>query len=80
MRVVRIFWLFLCIQVVQVAEKLIKSVVCRKKLVLIAQVVLTKLRSDIALVLEERRQGDVLGPNTEVSPGRANFRQSCANR
>ena len=80
MRVVRILWLFLCIQVVQVAEKLVESVVCRKKLVLIAKVVLTKLGSDIALVLEKRRQGNVLGPNTEVSTRRANFRQSCANR
>ncbi len=51
LRIVRVFGLFLGVEVIQVAEKLVEAVIRRQHLVAVAQVVLAKLAGDVALSL-----------------------------
>ena len=48
--IVRVFWLFFCVQVVEIAKEFVKAVVCGEELVFVTKVVFTKLRSDVAFV------------------------------
>ena len=50
-RIVRVFGLFLGVEVIQVAEELVEAVIGRQHLVAVAQVVLAKLAGDVPLSL-----------------------------
>ena len=52
--------LFLGVQVVEVAEELVEAVVGRQHVVEVAEVVLAELAGGVALVLQQRRDGDDL--------------------
>ena len=82
----RIFWvirmlgLFLGIKVIEVAKKLIKTVLGGKKLVAITQVVFAILRCNVALVLQHGGKGGVLRSYPHVCAGDTHFGQARADR
>ena len=52
----------------------------RQKLIAIAQMILTKLPGRITLLFEQRRKGDILGPNTQIGSGYAHLGETCTDR
>ena len=69
-RVVLVFRLFLGVQVIEVAEELIKPVVRGQMLVKVTKVVLAELSCRVALLFEQRGDGDVLLCMPCGAPGR----------
>ena len=80
LRVVRIFRLFLSIEVIEVAEELIKPVLGGQKFIAIPKMVLSELSGGIALLLQQGCKCDVLRPDTEVSAGHPHLGQAGADR
>ena len=62
--------LLLGVEVVQVAEELVEAVHRRQVLVAVAEVVLAELAGGVALRLQRRRDGRILGCSPSVAPGR----------
>ena len=77
--VVRIFRLFLSVEVIEVAEELIKPVLGGQKFIAIPEMVLAELPGGIALLLQQGCKCDVLRPDTEVSAGHPHLGQAGAN-
>ena len=72
--------LLLRVEVVQVAEELVKAVVGRQEFVLVAQVVLAELRGGVAQWLEQLGDGGVLGLQADIGAGQADLQQAGAQR
>ena len=68
-RVVRIFGLFLGIEMVEVTKELVEAVHRREKLILVSQVIFSELASGVAERLQEFRNGRVFRADTESAPG-----------
>ena len=79
LRIVGIFGLFFCVQVVQVTKELIKAVLGRQELIAIAQVVFTKLSRGIALLFQQRGEGHVFRPDTQICAGHTHFSEASAD-
>jgi hypothetical protein len=79
-RVIRIFRFFLSVQVVEVAEELVKAVIGGKELVLVAQVVLPELPGRIAEGLEKFRDTWILRSQTYVCAGDTDLGKSGPDR
>ena len=77
LRVIFVLGLFFGVQVIQIAKKLIKPVVCRQHLIPVAQVVFTKLTSGIALGLQQAGNGRVFDLHAFFGAGHANLGQTC---
>ena len=78
--IVGIFGLLLGIQVIEVAKELVKPVLGGQKLIAVTQVVLAKLPRGIALFFQERGEGHILRPDTQVSARHPHLGQAGANR
>ena len=78
--VVRILRLLLGIQVVEVAEELVKPVLGGQKLIAVTEMVLAKLPRGIALFFEERGEGHILRPDAQISARHTDLGQTGANR
>src|SRR5690606_26750692 len=70
-RVIRVLRLFLGIQVIEVAEKLVEASHRRQVLVHVAEVVLAELASGVAERLEQLRQRRVILMESPVLAGKA---------
>ena len=77
---VRAFGFFLGIEVVEVAEKLVKTMIGRQVLVAVAQVVFTELCSGVALGFERLGDGDIALLQAYRCSRYADFGQACAQR
>ena len=66
-RIVPVFRLFFCVQVVEVPVKLIKTVVRGQHLIFVAQVILAELPGGIAQRLEQLRNRRIFLPHAKVS-------------
>ncbi|MNX93273.1 hypothetical protein D3C86_1254510 [compost metagenome] len=75
---VRALGFFFSVEVVQVAEELVETVVGRQVFILVAQVVLAELAGGVALGLECLGNGDVTLLQTHRSTRDADFRQAGA--
>ena len=78
-RIVRILWLFLGIQVVQVAKELIKTVLGGQKFIAVTEVILAELATGITERFQQFSQRRVFRLNAEVSARDAHLGQSSAN-
>ncbi len=70
--------LFLGVQVIEVAEELVEAVIGRQHVVEVAEVVLAELPGRIALVLEQRRDGDGLFGHADRRAGNADLGEARA--
>ncbi|MNP64272.1 hypothetical protein D3C76_1597550 [compost metagenome] len=77
---VRTLRLFFGVEVIQVAEELIETVVGRQVLVAVTEVVLAELAGGIALGLEGLGEGDVAFLDTDRRPRHADLGQAGAQR
>ena len=77
-RVVDVLRLLLCVEVIQVPEELVESVVGRQHLVAVAEVVLAELSGDVPLLSQPRRDGRVVLVEPDRCPRQADFGQSGA--
>jgi hypothetical protein len=68
--------LFFGVQVIEVAEELVEAVIRREHVVEIAEVVLAELAGGVALVLQERGDGDELLAHADRRAGDADLRQA----
>ncbi len=78
LRVVRIFRVFLGIEMIEIAEELIEAVHCRQKFVAIAEMVLAELAGGIAERLERLGDGDVFGLQSDRGAGNADLGETRA--
>lgn len=79
-RIVGIFWFFLCVQVVQIAEEFIKAVVGRQELVAVPEVVLAELSSYVALGLECSGDRGIFVAEAQIGAGHSYLGQPGAIR
>ena len=77
---VRALGFFFGIEVVEVAEKLVKTMIGRQVLVAVAQVVFTELCSGVALGFERLGDGDIALLQAYRCSRYADFGQACAQR
>ena len=78
LRIVVHLRLFLGVQVIEVAEELVEAVVGGQHVVQVAQVVLAELPGGVALLLEQRRDGDDLLVHADRRGRNADLRQAGA--
>ena len=71
------FRLLLGVQVIEVAEELIETVVGRQHVVQVAQVILAELSRSVALILEQRRDRHELLRHSDRRAGKADFGKSA---
>ncbi|MNM64891.1 hypothetical protein D3C81_763070 [compost metagenome] len=71
---------FLGIEVVQVAEELVKTVIARQELIAVTQMVLAELTGRIAPSLECLRNGNVARLQADWRPGHSDFGQASTQR
>ena len=76
LRIVRMLGLLLGVEVVKIAEKLVKAVVGRQHLVQVAQMILAVLRGHVALVLQQPGDGRVLYGYAFLCPRQADLEQA----
>ena len=69
---------FFCVQMVEIAEKFVKTVVCREMLIPVTKVVFTELAGGITEWLEKFCNGRVFGHEAFFRTGEANFTEACA--
>ena len=72
------FRLLLGIEVIEVAEEFVESMIAGQELILVAQVVLAELPGGITVGLEQLRDGGILGAQADVRPRHAHFQQAGA--
>jgi hypothetical protein len=72
------FGLFLGVQVIEIAEELVESVICWQVFVEVAQVVLAKLAGCVSLVLEQGRDGHCLFRHPDGCAWESDFGQTRA--
>ena len=77
--IVRVFRLLLGVEVIEVAVELVKAVIARQELVLVAQVVLAELAGDIAVRLEQFGDGRVFGLQAEFGARHTHLGQPGAD-
>ena len=77
-RIVEVLRVFLGVEVVEVAEELIEAVIGRQHVVEIAEMVLAELPGGVALLLEQRRDGDDLLVHADRRAGKPDLRQAGA--
>ena len=80
LEVVGILGLLLGIQVVEGAVKFFEAVNGRKMLVAIAEVILAELRGDVALLLEQIRDGRIFLLKAFLRSGQTDFQEAGAER
>ena len=78
--IVTLLWLFLCIQMVEIAKELVKAMVVRQVLIAIAQMALTKMCCSIALGFQDFCQGRVAFVDANVRAWQTHSSQARANR
>ena len=76
--IIFVFRFLFGVQVVEVAEKLIKPVVCGQMLILVAQMVLAELTGHVAVVLQQARDGRVFGLHAKLGPRQPHLGQARA--
>jgi hypothetical protein len=79
-RIIGVFWLLFGVQVVQIAEELIKTVDTRQKLIAVAQMVLAELGGRVSQGLQDLGHGRVFEAQSHIRPGSTHFRKAGANR
>jgi len=80
LRIVRVFRLFLGIQVVEVAEELIEAVHGGQELVPVAQMVLAELAGGITERLQQFRDRRIGRPKADISPGHTDLGEAGTDR
>jgi len=80
LRIVRVLRLFLGIEVVEVAEKLVEAVIGRQELVLVPEVVLAELSCGVAKRFEQLGDSRVLRSNADIRAWQPDFRKARADR
>ena len=80
LRIVRVLWLLLGVQVIEVAEELVEAVHGGQELVAVAEVVLAKLAGHVALGLEQFGERRVLVGQALLGARQADLQQAGAKR
>src|SRR5215472_17826898 len=78
--IVRTLRLLLSVQVIEVAEELVKAVDGRQKLIAIAEVVLAELAGGVAQGLQELGDGGIFRLQTELRAGKSYLGEAGADR
>src|SRR6185503_19466789 len=69
LRIVRILWFFFRVEVIEVAEELIKPMFSRQELILVAKVILAKLTCRVTERFKDLGDGWVLGTQANICAG-----------
>ena len=80
LRIVRMLGFLLGVEVVEIAEELVKAVVGRQHLVQVAQMILAVLRGHVALVLQQSGDGRVLYGDAFLCPRQTDLEQAGTQR